>query len=125
MYVSTELSLRLYRATRYHAVAIAFLGALTVAWTWPLVLHLTTAVPGGAGDNYTFLWTLWWMRRALSDATISFFAIATGAFLIGTAPLLIQAIQLVRTGQYVSQRADLRVHGLTGDIDAADEPGAV
>jgi hypothetical protein len=73
LYVSTELSLRLYRATRYHAVAIAFLGALTVAWTWPLVLHLTTAVPGGAGDNYTFLWTLWWMRRALSDATISFF----------------------------------------------------
>jgi hypothetical protein len=58
---------------RSHAGAVAFFGALAVVWTWPLVLNMSTAVPGGAGDNYSFLWTLWWMRRALDDAGTAFF----------------------------------------------------
>jgi hypothetical protein len=38
--------------------------ALTVVWTWPLVGHLRSAIPGEPGDNYSFLWNLWWLRHA-------------------------------------------------------------
>jgi hypothetical protein len=47
-------------------VAVGFL-ALAVAWTFPLVLHLPTHLPGaGIGDNSLFLWNFWWMRTARS-----------------------------------------------------------
>ena len=29
-------------------------------------LHLGDAVPGDPGDNYSFLWNLWWMRHVLA-----------------------------------------------------------
>ena len=37
------------------------------------MFRLTTAIPGGAGDNLSFLWNFWWMREALTSAR-SFFA---------------------------------------------------
>jgi hypothetical protein len=42
-------------------------------WTWPLVLHFSDRVPGEGGDNYSFLWNLWWMRTALSAPELDFF----------------------------------------------------
>ena len=37
-------------------------------WSYPLVLHLGTHLPGpGAGDNIDFLWNFWWMRTALAS----------------------------------------------------------
>jgi len=48
-------------------------GGLTLAYsalatlaTWPLVMRLTTAVPGWPGDNFAFLYKIWWVRTALT-----------------------------------------------------------
>jgi hypothetical protein len=50
---------------RAHLPAVALFAVLTLAWSFPLVLHLGTHVPGGgAGDNVSFVWNLWWMRTA-------------------------------------------------------------
>jgi hypothetical protein len=53
------------REFRLHLlVAIGFV-VLAVVWTFPLVLHLPTHLPGaGLGDNSVFLWNFWWMRTA-------------------------------------------------------------
>src|SRR5258708_839473 len=47
--------------------------ALTVAWTWPLALHMREAIPGDPGDNYSFLWYLWWMRHVLATPGLAYF----------------------------------------------------
>lgn len=49
-----------------HAAAFLLFALLAVAWSFPLVQHLSTHVPGaGPGDNLTFLWNLSWTRQAL------------------------------------------------------------
>jgi hypothetical protein len=51
---------------RAHLPAVALFAALSLAWSFPLILHLGTHVPGGGpGDNLCFVWNLWWMRTAL------------------------------------------------------------
>jgi hypothetical protein len=52
---------------------LAFFAALAVAWTWPLAQHLSDAIPGDPGDNYSFLWNLWWMRQVRSTPDLEFF----------------------------------------------------
>ena len=49
-----------------HAGSLLLLALLTGVWTWPLVLHLKTHLPGEPGDNFSFVWNLWWMREALA-----------------------------------------------------------
>jgi len=46
---------------------------MSVIWTWPLALHLRDHIPGLPGDNFSFLWNLWWMRKALSAPELEFF----------------------------------------------------
>jgi hypothetical protein len=46
---------------------------MSIVWTWPLVLHFRDHIPGLGGDNYSFLWNLWWMRKALSSPDLEFF----------------------------------------------------
>jgi hypothetical protein len=46
---------------------------MSVIWTWPLAVHLRDHIPGLSGDNFSFLWNLWWMRKALSAPDLSFF----------------------------------------------------
>lgn len=46
---------------------------MSIIWTWPLVLHFNDRIPGLGGDNYSFLWNLWWMRKALSAPELDFF----------------------------------------------------
>jgi len=46
---------------------------MAVVWTWPLALHFRDHIPGQPGDNYSFLWNLWWMRKALSAPELEFF----------------------------------------------------
>jgi hypothetical protein len=44
-------------------------------WLLPLLLRLSTALPGtDAGDNVTFVWNLWWMRYVLHHPGYSFFS---------------------------------------------------
>ncbi len=64
---------RLLREAGPHlSVAFGF-ALLAVVWTFPLVLHLSTHLPGaGIGDNATFLWNFWWMRAARASGA-SFF----------------------------------------------------
>jgi hypothetical protein len=56
-----------------HLGPLALFGALAIAWTWPLALHLHDAVPGGPGDNYSFLWNLWWMRHVIATPGLAYF----------------------------------------------------
>lgn len=50
----------LVRASPYAAFA-----AVAVVWTFPLVLRLSTDIPGtAAGDNVAVLWNFWWTRFA-------------------------------------------------------------
>jgi hypothetical protein len=56
-----------------HLPPLLLLAALSIVWTWPLVLHFGSHVPGPGGDNYGFLWNLWWMRTALSATELEFF----------------------------------------------------
>ena len=50
------------RAGRNVLVLLAFL-ALTLVATYPLPLHVTSAIPGG-GDSWIYYWNLWWVKRA-------------------------------------------------------------
>ncbi len=46
-------------------LAVAALIGLTCAYTWPLPLHLTTAVPHDRGDPLLVTWILWWSTKAV------------------------------------------------------------
>ena len=56
-----------------HLGPLALFAALAIGWTWPLALHVHDAVPGGPGDNYSFLWNLWWMRHAIATPGSGYF----------------------------------------------------
>ncbi|HZR22555.1 MAG TPA: hypothetical protein VFA59_03140 [Vicinamibacterales bacterium] len=56
-----------------HAGAVAFFAIVAGLWTWPLAAHLSTALPGNPGDNYSFIWNFWWMRHALHTGGRYFF----------------------------------------------------
>jgi hypothetical protein len=58
---------------RRHVVAIVLFAALTVGWTWPLVTHLGDGIPGEPGDNFSFLWNLWWMRHVFASSGLEYF----------------------------------------------------
>lgn len=44
----------------------AFMGAIAVVFTWPLVASIGTAMPGWPADNFAFLYKIWWFRTALT-----------------------------------------------------------
>ena len=56
-----------------HALPLLLFAALAVGWTWPLVRHLGDALPGDPGDNYSFVWNLWWMRHVLATPGLGYF----------------------------------------------------
>jgi hypothetical protein len=48
-----------------HLPAVLFFLLIALVWTFPLVLHLGTHLPGPVvGDNTLSLWNFWWMRTA-------------------------------------------------------------
>ena len=61
------------RGALAHLAPLLLLAAMSIVWTWPLVLHFSDHIPGLGGDNYSFLWNLWWMRKALSAPELEFF----------------------------------------------------
>src|SRR5262245_16450235 len=56
-----------------HAPYLLTLAAAAFVWTWPLALHFRDRIPGLPGDNFSFLWNLWWMGRVLRDGSLRFF----------------------------------------------------
>jgi hypothetical protein len=68
MNVDGDLSMPGSRGLARHVAVLAGFGVLAAAWSFPLVLHLETHLPGQApGDNMIFLWNFWWMRIALAS----------------------------------------------------------
>ncbi len=63
------LSVR-HRSWRSHLVVLAVLAVLSLALTWPLVLHLGTHVPGDGIDDPALAWNLWWVKAAVVDRQI-------------------------------------------------------
>ncbi len=64
--------LRLALGARHLVVALLFV-AMALVWTWPLPSHLASHLPGEPGDNFAFLWNVWWMREALGSSAVGFF----------------------------------------------------
>ncbi|HKB11654.1 MAG TPA: hypothetical protein VKD69_13415 [Vicinamibacterales bacterium] len=56
-----------------HAAVLLLFAALAIAWTWPLARHLDAAIPGEPGDNYSFVWNVWWMRHVLATPGLPYF----------------------------------------------------
>lgn len=73
MHSSPQPTARSPRSRGSHLLSLVLLGALSVVWTWPLALHFRDHIPGRPGDNFSFLWNLWWMRHALGNHALGFF----------------------------------------------------
>ncbi len=59
---------------RRHLVVLGLYALLTVALSWPLIVQMTTHVPGvpqWAFDEATFLWNTWKLKHALVDTFTS------------------------------------------------------
>jgi hypothetical protein len=55
-----------------HVAAAAWFCALAVICSYPLILGVSSWIPGrGAGDNAAFLWNFWWFRYATGHASLS------------------------------------------------------
>ena len=54
------------RTWNAHAAVTLFFALLACAYSYPLVFHLSTHIPGPPGDNFAFLWNFWWTRHALA-----------------------------------------------------------
>jgi hypothetical protein len=55
---------------KIHLLIIGLYLVLSLAFTYPLLFHFTTHVPGSATwafDEYTFLWNMWWFKYSLLD----------------------------------------------------------
>jgi len=51
-------------------VLLGYLG-LTLLFTYPLVRHFTTHVPGDGRDDPALVWNLWWVKHALVDLHVN------------------------------------------------------
>ena len=50
-----------------HLVALGVFTMATLILTWPLILRITTHVPGDGIDNPALAWNLWWIKVRLVD----------------------------------------------------------
>ncbi|MCL5256383.1 MAG: hypothetical protein M1319_01115 [Chloroflexi bacterium] len=49
-----------------HIGALLAYALLSVALTYPVITQIGSALPGPPGDNWQYLWNLWWMREVVS-----------------------------------------------------------
>jgi hypothetical protein len=56
-----------FKSARPHVLALSGYLLLTVLMTYPLVLQLTTAIPGDGFDGWQNYWNLWWVKTAVLD----------------------------------------------------------
>lgn len=52
---------------KVYLVVLAAYAALTCFFTYPLVLHVGSALPGLEPDTYLYIWNLEWVRRAIFE----------------------------------------------------------
>jgi hypothetical protein len=55
----------LKRTWPIHLLVLVGYILLSIIITWPLVLHLSTALPGEGTDSWQYLWNFWWFDQAL------------------------------------------------------------
>ena len=60
-------------AWRSHLWALLGYTVLTVTITWPLLLHIGTALPGEGTDSWQYLWNFWWFDQALFESQTLYF----------------------------------------------------
>ena len=49
-------------------MVFGFFVGLSIGVTWPLILNMSSKVPGFyVADNYEYLWKMWWFQHALLD----------------------------------------------------------
>lgn len=97
---------------RTHLWVLLLLALLALAFTFPLVTQLTTHVPGSdtwAYDEYTFLWNIWYFKRALIEQHSS--PLATGLLFY---PVGIGLVMY--TFNLVAAALALPIHLATGNI---------
>jgi hypothetical protein len=56
-----------FKSARPHILAVLGYLLLTLLMTYPLVLHLATAIPGDGFDGWQNYWNLWWVKTAVLD----------------------------------------------------------
>jgi hypothetical protein len=54
-----------------HLLVLGFFALLSLALTYPLVLQIRSAIVGPPGDNFEWVWKLWWFKHALLDLHVS------------------------------------------------------
>ncbi len=52
------------KAWRVHLLVLLGYALLAVVVTWPLALHLDSALPGEGTDSWQYLWNFWWFDQA-------------------------------------------------------------
>jgi hypothetical protein len=57
----------IFKPARSHILALGGYALLALLMTYPLVLRLTTAIPGDGFDGWQNYWNLWWVKTALLD----------------------------------------------------------
>ncbi len=64
------------RFNRLRFWLLGLLAILAAIAAWPVLRHLSTRVPGSdtwAYDEYTFIWSMWWLKHAALDLHSSIF----------------------------------------------------
>jgi hypothetical protein len=71
-----DLSGHGYKQGKLVLAAFVFFLLLSLLMTYPLTLRLNSAIPGSPpGDNFEYLWKVWWFNNALVEKHVSpFFA---------------------------------------------------
>jgi hypothetical protein len=73
-------------STRLHAAALFGYSCVAVAFSWPLPLHLSSALPGSpGGDTGVYVWNLWVFRHEI--VAHSHFPFSTLEILAATPPV--------------------------------------
>jgi hypothetical protein len=55
------------RRLRESLLVVCAYTLLTILFTYPTALRLSTHLPGEGGDTYLFVWNLWWIKKALTE----------------------------------------------------------
>ncbi len=58
---------------RVHPLVLTGYLVLAILFTWPLVFHFTTALPGQGTDSWQYLWNFWWFDQALFHGQLLYF----------------------------------------------------
>jgi hypothetical protein len=61
---------------RVHLAVLLGYILLSILITWPLALHITTALPGEGTDSWQYLWNFWWFDQALFHGQPLYFTTA-------------------------------------------------